>query len=254
MKIEDTPFQFSGAAAPDKLRPHNPFTASGFEDLDLSFLELLNTVAGKPVAAAPEDTVLSLRQARDRANAEEGNASAEKPGRPKLNLIKPTEPITQAAEEATTQVEKDMALLQSELSPIDIQYLKQSVIPGLPILMGSVPIESIFPRENGQFSYRGHDISPKLADLIEKGYKTGRPIRVDLDPKSAVVLKIRNGQVSAEFVSSDRTMSLVMQQELDDLRHRMALKNLPVGNLEAKYQDPRQSRQDQDRQAHREEE
>ena len=60
------------------------------------------------------------------------------------------------------------------------------------------------------------------------------------------MLKIRNGQVSAEFVSTDKTMAMAMQQELDDLRQRV--KHLPVGTLDSKYQDSRQSRRDSEEQ------
>jgi hypothetical protein len=156
-------------------------------------------------------------------------------------------------EEYNTHVDRDMTLTKDDLSLLDIQYLKQEVIPGLPILVGSVPFNTIFPEgADGEISYKGFDLSPKLTELIEKGYKTGRPIRVELDPNSALVLKIRNGQVSAEFVSNDKAAVFVMQQELDELRNRMAARNLPVGTLEYKYQDPRQGQKGQDEDADKE--
>jgi hypothetical protein len=241
MKIEDSPFRFGGTSPVEKLRRQHAAVEFSLDDLDLSFLDLLTAVASEGETARKETTERDELQKTEKSST--GSSPKEVTGKPKLTLVtKPSAPAP--AEDIRTEVAEDMQLLNSELSPLDIQYMKQAVIPALPILLGSVPIESVFPVEpDGAISYRGHEISPSLAELIEKGYKSGRPIRVELDPKSAVVLKIRNGQVSAEFVSTDKTMHLVMQQELDDLRHRMALKNLPVGTLDAKYRDPEQSRQ-----------
>jgi hypothetical protein len=243
MKIEDSPFRFGGTSPVEKLRRQHAAVEFSLDDLDLSFLDLLTAVASEGSAERKEATDRERDELQKAEKLSTGHSAKDVTGKPKLTLV--TKPNTPApAEDVRTEVAEDMQLLNSELSPLDIQYMKQAVIPALPILLGSVPIESVFPVEpDGAISYRGHDISPSLAELIEKGYKSGRPIRVELDPKSAVVLKIRNGQVSAEFVSTDKTMHLVMQQELDDLRHRMALKNLPVGTLDAKYRDPEQSRQ-----------
>ncbi|HEY9687190.1 MAG TPA: hypothetical protein V6C52_09465 [Coleofasciculaceae cyanobacterium] len=241
MKIEDSPFRFGGTSPVEKLRRQHAAVEFSLDDLDLSFLDLLTAVASESNTERKEAVEREREELQKAEKPPAGNSEAT--GKPKLTLVtKPNAPAP--AEDIRTEVAEDMQLLNNELSPLDIQYMKQTVIPALPILMGSVPIESVFPTEpDGSISYRGHEISPSLAELIEKGYKSGRPIRVELDPKSAVVLKIRNGQVSAEFVSTDKTMHLVMQQELDDLRHRMTLKNLPVGTLDAKYRDPEQSRQ-----------
>lgn len=235
MKIEETPFQFNGVHTVDtRLQPRHPQEFS-FDDIDLSFLELLNTLPGAPAqaktAAGPE-----------RKETDEPRESETKSESPRikghLRLVENQEPppAAEPADEAQDAIE----MLRSELTDIDVQYLKQVVIPGLPILMGSVPFNSIFPAgEAGGISYKGFDISPKLQELIEQGYKTGRPVRVELDKATAVVLKIRDGRVSAEFMSSDKTMALYMKQELDDLRHRMAMRNLPVGTLEYRDHDSR---------------
>ena len=244
MKIEDSPYQFVGGSSPmEKLRRNaSPYSLeSTLEDLDLSFLDLLTTVANdSETGAVPKiDEATQSAKAKEKAAATESAKDGKAPG--KLTLVgKVSE--THEADEASAQVDKDMALLKDELSDVDRQYMKQVVIPGLPILVGSVPFQSVFPAgKDGEISYKGFDVSPKLAELIEKGYKTGRPIRVELDTNSAVVLKIRNGQVSAEFVSTDKAAAFAMQQELDDLRNRMAARNLPVGTLEYKYRDPAQS-------------
>lgn len=240
MKIEDSPYNFSNQFSVEKVK--RPSSAEAMLDaFDLSFLDLLTSVTDtSPQTVVTPEESLPVKQKETPKPTEK---IAEKP---KLTLVEPSRKTEHTTEDPVTRVEKDMTLLNTDLTTVDQQYLKQVVIPGLPILMGSVPFESIFPTDSsGNISYKSFEISPKLAELIEKGYKTGRPIRVELDPNSAVVLKIRNGQVSAEFVSADKTASIVMQQELDQLRNRMIAKNLPVGNLEYKYRNPEQQQNQQ---------
>lgn len=243
MKIEETPFQFNGVAGPDARRAARPPQEFSLEDFDLSFLELLNTLPGAPAPVEKAEVPETARPA-EKPKAETRGEPAKVKGH--LRLVEA--PAAPPAEETPEAVEEALTLLRRDLSDLDVQYMKQVVIPGLPIVMGSVPFQSIFPAgEDGQISYRGFEISPQLDELIREGYKSGRPIRVELDKATAVVLKIRNGQVSAEFMSTDKTMALYMKQELDDLRHRMAMRNLPVGTLE--YRDPHQSRRQPQQQA-----
>ncbi|HEY9744803.1 MAG TPA: hypothetical protein V6C99_01145 [Oculatellaceae cyanobacterium] len=242
MKIEETPYHFSGQSPVEKLR--RPIQTGNLDamlaDFDLSFLDLLTTVSEKVALDEKETPVLEKRTA---SVVESKQKATEKP---KLTLVEAPQKTETREEDAMTRVEKELSLLSTDLTPTDLQYLKQVVIPNVPILLGSVPLESVFPlTADGEINYRGFDVSPKLAELVEKAYKTGRPIRVELDTHSAVVLKIRNGQVSAEFVSADKGAALSMQQELDHLRNRMLLKNLPVGNLESRYRDPSQPRREQ---------
>jgi hypothetical protein len=239
MKIEDSNYYVTGGSAVDKLRrvtQSSPLDVS-FDNFDLSFLDMLTSLASDTSTSTvqPDDT--TSEPAKEKPKAVVTNSSKEGQSPPKLSLVgRVTE--NDASRDAGTHVDKDMVMFKDEMTTADIQYMKQVVIPGLPILVGTVPFESVFPStSDGEVSYRGFDISPKLAELIEKGYRTGQPIRVELDPTSSVVLKIRNGQVSAEFVSNDQAAALAMQHELDNLRNRMISRNLPVGALEYKYRD-----------------
>ena len=239
MRIENNSLQTSGASPIDKLRRPDSSADSTMVDLDLSFMDLLSTIiADGPLNTPQQPAVEKAPEKAKVSPTKQSTASKETEPAPKLTLVaKATK--TDSDELDSDSVKHDMVLLKEALTPTDIQYMKQIVIPGLPILMGSVPTNTIFPTGgDGEISYRGFEISPKLAELIEKGYQSGRPIRVELDPESAVVLKIRNGQVSAQFVSSDKNASAMMQQGLDDLRNRMLARNLPVGQLEYQYRDP----------------
>jgi hypothetical protein len=241
MKIEDSPFQFSSPV--DKLRRNVSQSSFDFalDELDMSFLELLGSIS----ASAKNNVSSALLNIREESSESKAERKLEVSKSKNVTLLPLETKVSQPEDaERPTQVDDDMYLSKDELSLLDVEYLKQEVIPALPILVGNVPFNTVFPKgPDGEMSYKGFDISPKLAELIEKGYKTGRPIRVDLDANSALVLKIRNGQVSAEYVSADKAAAFVIQQELDELRNRMAARQLPVGTLEYKYQNPGQNRQ-----------
>lgn len=240
MKIEDSHYYVTGASAVDKLRraaQSSPLDVS-FDNFDLSFLDMLTSVVSDTLAPTTTDGDPAPERVKEKPKAAATESAKENQLPSKLSLVGRVAEDGQSRDTAT-RVDKDMVMFKDEMTPADVQYMKQAVIPGLPILVGTVPFDSIFPTTpEGEVSYRGFDISPKLSELIEKGYRTGQPIRVELDPNSSVVLKIRNGQVSAEFVSNDQAAALAMQHELDNLRSRMISRNLPVGALEYKYRDP----------------
>jgi hypothetical protein len=244
MKIEDSPFPYRSPV--EKLRANSLQASFEFalDELDMSFLELLDSInakadAGNKVPNAGGELDPGLKS--EKAAVLESKKVVRLPVSEKATSASPDEG------EFNTVVDADMVLKPDDLTLLDIQYLKQEVIPALPILVGQVPFNTVFPTGgDGEISYKGFDVSPKLSELIEKGFKTGRPIRVELDATSALVLKIRNGQVSAEFVSADRAAAFAVQQQLDELRNRMTARNLPVGTLEYKYQNPRQNQKQGD--------
>lgn len=247
MKIEDSRYPYTGSVSPlEKLRRNTSVNSidAMLDDFDLSFLDMLSSVTPETQAETIEKRDLAAAKAAEKEKANLVDSRKEITAPPKLTLVGRTSTHREINE---TDVNRDMSLLKDELTPEDIQYLKQAIIPGLPILMGSVPFQTIFSvNDQDEISHQGFDVSPGLSELVQKGYKTGAPIRVELDKNSAVVLKIRNGQVSAEFVSADKAMAFAMQQGLDDLRNRMTARNLPVGTLEYKHQDNRQHRQNDD--------
>ncbi len=244
MRIENSPLQPSGASSPvDKLRRPLAANDPALEDLDLSFMDLLSSIVSESLTTPETISTQAPAKTKEKATVtSSGNQGNTTPV--KLSIV--AKSPTRKEDNTIEPVDQDMVLLKDALTPSDVQYLKQAVIPGLPILMGTVPASTVFPTgEDGEFSYRGFDVSPKLTELIEKGYRSGRPIRVELDANSSVVLKINNGQVSAQFVSADKNAAAVMQQGLDDLRNRMLARNLPVGQLEYQYRNPHQHSQDE---------
>lgn len=72
-------------------------------------------------------------------------------------------------------------------------------------------------------------LSEQMATLVKEASRTGRAIRVPLQNSVEVILKIRHGQVSAEFLTPDASPSL--QQTVAELRQHLASKALPVGTI-----------------------
>jgi flagellar hook-length control protein FliK len=66
-----------------------------------------------------------------------------------------------------------------------------------------------------------------------------------MDNGGAVILKIKDGKVSAEFQATDQASALYLRQQLADLRQRMEAKNLPVGTLNTRQENPNQRRRKQ---------
>lgn len=250
MQIENSPFQFKTVAVngePGRLHRVVGAPHGGFDDIDMAFFELLGRVSesnskallGQVTVDAPDET-----DAAEETKREESANKADDEAKPErhLRVVENTDP--------REAVQKELALLNHDLTAGDLAFLKEGVIPNLPILLGSVPLQTVFKIDpkSGGLDTGGFEISRKLAELIQKGYRTGRPFRVELDQHSSVVMKIQDGKVSADFISSDRAAAFFIKQELDELRARMAAKNLPVGDLNYRDEDSggRHSRQDDD--------
>jgi hypothetical protein len=211
------------------------------ENPDLSFLDMLTSLGSDELSSAVSSRTSAPVKKDEKTESKSTTSTAAKPVET---------PLTATVQETKHRHESDdldidgvshrsnekfMSL--DELSDTDQRYLRQIIIPNVPILMGQVPIQNVFPKgkDGSDFSYRGFELSDGLSDMIKHGYKTGQPIRLELDANSSLVLRIRNGQVSAEFVAADQGTAMAMQNELNDLRQKMAARNLPVGVIESRY-------------------
>lgn len=233
MRIEETPFQFNGLSAEQLGKVHRvmgPLGGNGLEDIDMAFIQLLgntNPDASKANSTlAPEEPV-----ATDKILQLEARIEANKKSKSTADISAHSPSTPTSGADVREMVQKELRLLRTELTTADIDYLKQVVVPTLPIAMGTVPLQTVFPEGEAEFSYQGAPISKALSDMIQQGIKSGRPFRVEVDDNSSIVIKIRNGKVSAEFISSDRAAAMYIKNELDDLRARLASKKLPVDDL-----------------------
>jgi hypothetical protein len=151
------------------------------------------------------------------------------------------------------RVNRELEMLQGELTIQDVRFLEQFLVSGLPggiFYQGGMPLQQMLPlNHQGGLDLERLPASKGLGELLEKAYKQGRSLRIDLDPRSSVILKFHQGRVSAEFLTQDQGMALYLKQYMDDLRQRLESKSLPVGTLTYRDEDknqeqPRQHRTD----------
>jgi len=246
MRIEETPFQFTSLN--DQVgkvhRVMGPSGGNGLDDIDMAFIDLLGAASEPSIPAAAAASEEDAPKANEKVRQLEAKITERK-------LIQ-TQDAAKSEQSSSTKgadvrdmVQRELRLLQAELTAADIDYLKQVVVPTLPIAMGSVPLSTVFPEGEAEISYKGLPISKPLSDMIHDGMKTGRPFRVEVDENSSIVIKIRNGKVSAEFLSSDRAAAMYIKNELDDLRARLASKKLPIDELTYRDSNHKQHRDGQ---------
>lgn len=75
---------------------------------------------------------------------------------------------------------------------------------------------------SGQISYKSLDFSKTLFNLIDYSYKTQKPIRLDFEGNSSVILKIdKEGKLSAEFIAGTRGMEILIKENIQNLRNKL---------------------------------
>lgn len=83
---------------------------------------------------------------------------------------------------------------------------------------GSVIVED----EKGEKSLKNLNFSKSVMNLVEYAYSSNRPIRIDFAQNTSVILKIdRLGQISAEFISSDKAMEYLLKTNIPLLRQKL---------------------------------
>ncbi|MBY0450834.1 MAG: hypothetical protein K2X01_09455 [Cyanobacteria bacterium] len=148
--------------------------------------------------------------------------------------------------------EDDTRFVLSSLTANDARFLQQVLLLGLPVSMmqankgnqagtsfSSAILDSTMSADSASVT-RG--LSKGLSEALKTAYKSNQSVRIDIDNQASVVLKFSQGKVSAEFLSSEHTMTLYLKQHLDELRQRLAAKNLPVGDVLYKQQQQQDQR------------
>lgn len=83
---------------------------------------------------------------------------------------------------------------------------------------GSVIVED----EKGEKTLKNLNFSKSVMNLVEYAYSSNRPIRIDFAQNTSVILKIdRLGQISAEFISSDKAMEYLLKTNIPLLRQKL---------------------------------
>ncbi len=83
-----------------------------------------------------------------------------------------------------------------------------------------------------QVSYKSINFSKGLFNLIEYAHKQQKPVRLDFQGDSSVILRIsQKGRLSAEFVSNDTAMEHILRNNIPNLRTRLDSEGIPYEKI-----------------------
>jgi len=95
---------------------------------------------------------------------------------------------------------------------------------------------------NNEVSYKSFEVSKGLFNLIENSFKNQKPVRVDFNGNSSVILKMNNdGKLIAEFISNDKAMEYVLKNALPSLKDRLDAEGITYEEISYK-ENPRQNK------------
>ena len=252
MKIDETQPNLSSQSSQAKevqelamayqaIKGQSPNGLSGLDDGDMGFFSMLTSLEKKKQGVESGALDLLSPMTGEDIQAQAAKALAE-------NTLQTTSKATDSllntvqgalaidGSDAKT-VKKDLEQMMGDLTPEDAAYLKTINPNGLPIAP-PVPLNQLIPVDDeGKPQFDKIPASKGLSDMLEKAYKTGRPIRVELENGGSIILKIKAGKVSAEFIATDQANALYLKQQLAELKQRMESKNLPVGQLDARREE-----------------
>lgn len=107
-------------------------------------------------------------------------------------------------------------------------------------------VNFMISNQSGNVSYKSFDFSKSLSSLIEYAYTVKRPIRLDFQGHSSVILKIdKEGKLSAEFMSADKAMEQILKNTIPNLRSKLDAEGLPYKEISYKNNSNKKKNQKQ---------
>ena len=147
--------------------------------------------------------------------------------------------------QAKNKLKKSMLCCDAkELRIDDLISLQQLVPHPLPTAL-PLNVAVPQPQEVPQAHYTSLGVSKGLQKLLDEGFKSQRPVRVDINDNASVILKMgRDGLVSAEFLTANQWADWYFRHNLSSLKQALDAKQLPVGQLTVR-QEERQPNQEE---------
>lgn len=88
---------------------------------------------------------------------------------------------------------------------------------------------------DGQISYKSIDVSKSLFSLIEYSFKAQKPVRIDFNENSFVILKMHNnGKLVAEFISNDKAAEYILKSSIPGLKDKLDAEGIPYEEISYK--------------------
>jgi len=135
------------------------------------------------------------------------------------------------------------------LSENDVKSIKQ-ILENPNIIINNMnqqnhQINVTIPSEEGQVSYKSLDCSKSLFKLLEQSYKAQKPIRLDFNNDSSVILKIdREGKLSAEFLAGSKAMESLLKDNLQNLKNKLDTEGIAYKNISYRDNSKKQNKKE----------
>ena len=148
------------------------------------------------------------------------------------------QPRTFKFDTITSEDEKFLQLLSSSTTTvIDKMIISQNT--------DEVQIQT---KDGINVSYKTTNFSKGVFNIVEYAFNSQKPIRVEMTENSSVILKIdKGGQLSAEFLSSDKAMEAMLKNNIPILRNKLDTEGVPYKDISYKDQPKEKQNQRQQR-------
>ncbi len=89
--------------------------------------------------------------------------------------------------------------------------------------------------QDNQVSYKSFNVSKGLFNIIEHSFKAQKPVRLDFNGNSSVILKMNNeGKLIAEFISNDKAMEYALKSSISTLKEKLDSEGIPYDKISYK--------------------
>jgi|GEM_PF-1698499 len=152
--------------------------------------------------------------------------------------------------------DKEPGMKINDIEKSDIDFLKKCVDNSNIVINNINPQNMVinYTQHNGterknsseEVSYVSLNVSKSLASLIDYAYKTQKPVRLDFEGNSSVILKVDNeGKLTAEFISSDKAMESLLKNSIPQLKNKMDNEGIPYKSISYKDQSQKNNQNNQ---------
>ncbi|MFM7389483.1 MAG: hypothetical protein ACKO34_02520 [Vampirovibrionales bacterium] len=199
----------------------------------------------KEIESATARTLPSAEARVAEAPKESPRAKVEEAPAPVATPTRPTQPpLTTLAWKELSEQDKAWIHQQLHTAQLSKQLLQElGTWQGLGSTRSLAPLEGLMGDTQSndptpaQASARTKALLANVQHWLEQAEKTKRPIRVDVNSQTSLILAIHNGKVSATFNTVDAGGFASLSQQVQGLKETLRQKNLPVEDVLAKEDD-----------------
>lgn len=133
----------------------------------------------------------------------------------------------------------------SNLTKEDVDFIKQSLDnPNMLINPIQNPqINLSVPNQSGQVLQSNLNISKDFFNVIDYAFKSQKPVRLDFEGNSSLILRISTeGKLSAEFISSNEAMKNLIKDGIPRLKDKLDSEGIPYNDIFYRDDNKKQNR------------